>query len=230
MGPAGVRRGYPSVCPPALPLGKEYASPLLASVTTLQSKGHLSLFTPHGVAQMILYGLVIGLLAGWLFGGRLALLADIGLRWGWVGLAAIAFQVVLFSTPIGGAIGWLAPAAYVASTGAVLLAVLANLRLTGMPLVAAGAVLNFAAVMANGGYMPSTSAALELAGRLPDAGYSNSAILAHPLLAPLTDLMAVPRWVPLSNVFSAGDVLIAAGIGLVAFTAMRRPIREPNAT
>lgn len=171
---------------------------------------------------MIFYGLALGILIGAISGGRILRLADLHLRWGWVGLAAIGLQVVLFSTPMGQAIGWLAPVGYVASTAAVLSAVLVNLRTPGMPLIAGGAVSNLAAVVANGGYMPSTASALALAGRGDEAGYTNSVVVAHPVLAPFTDVFAIPVGVPLSNVFSVGDVLIAAGLAVLVATVMRR--------
>ena len=178
---------------------------------------------------MILYGLLLGVVIGALVGGRLMRLADLQLSWGWVGLAAIGFQLLLFSSPLGSAMGWLAPFAYVASTAVVLLPVLANIRRPGMPLVATGALSNLAAVVANGGYMPATRAALELADRGHEVGYSNSALVAHPALGPLTDVFAVPAGVPLANVFSVGDVLVAVGLAVVVAASMRSSSHLPPA-
>jgi Family of unknown function (DUF5317) len=169
---------------------------------------------------VILYGLGLGIALGLLLRGRLMALAYLELHWSWVGLAAIGFQLLLFSTPLGNALGPVAPVAYVLSTGAVLLAVIANLHRPGMPLVAVGAVFNLAAVVANGGYMPSTASALALAGRTAEGGYTNSVVLGQPALAPLTDIFAVPWLVPLANVFSIGDLLIAAGVCLLVVRTM----------
>jgi hypothetical protein len=58
-------------------------------------------------------------------------------------------------------------------------------------------------------------------GRHSIEGYSNSAILADPPLKPLTDLFALPTWLPFHNVFSIGDVLIGVGVGTVIIAAMR---------
>lgn len=173
---------------------------------------------------MIFYGLLIGLVVGAATGGRLTHLGMLQIRWWWTGLAAIAFQVLLFSTPMGSAIGPLAPVAYVVSTGAVLVAVLANLATTGFRILAAGATANLAAVVANGGYMPSTEAALRIADRSDQGGYSNSTLLSHPNLAVFTDIFAIPSWMPLANVFSIGDVLIAIGVAVVVIAAMRTPL------
>ena len=109
-----------------------------------------------------------------------------------------------------------------ASTAAVLVAVVRNLRIPGMALVALGAASNFAAIVANGGVMPTTIVALTAAGLTPTEDFSNSEVIEDPALAPLTDIFALPAWLPLSNVFSIGDVLIAAGIVLVIALGMRR--------
>ena len=172
---------------------------------------------------MIFYGLLIGLVVGAATGGRLSQLGMLQIRWWWAGLAAIAFQILLFSTPIGSAMGAVAPVAYVLSTGAVLAAVMANLAIKGFRILAAGAIANLAAVIANGGYMPSTEAALRIADRGHESGYTNSAMLSHPNLAVFTDIFAIPSWMPLANVFSIGDVLIATGVAVVVIGAMRAP-------
>src|SRR5215211_5569435 len=66
--------------------------------------------------------------------------------------------------------------------------------------------------IANGGYMPASPAAAAAVGHSATDTYSNSAIVDGAALAPLTDIFALPTWLPFSNVFSLGDVLIAAGI------------------
>ena len=74
-------------------------------------------------------------------------------------------QVVLFSDPVTARVGDLGPPLYVASTAARVRGRPAQLAIRGMPLVAAGAASNLAAIVANGGYMPtSASAAAEFDG------------------------------------------------------------------
>lgn len=75
--------------------------------------------------------------------------------------------------------------------------------------------------MANGGYMPAGVGALAALGKVPASGYSNSVVLAHPALEPLTDVFALPAGLPPANVFSLGDVIVGIGIGLVIVAAMR---------
>jgi hypothetical protein len=171
--------------------------------------------------MFILYPLLIAVLLASLTGGRPDRLADLRLRWWGLAVAGLLVQVVLFS-PAAAALAGIGPVVYVVSTAAVLLAVLANLRRPGLALVAVGAVLNLSAIVANGGYMPTTPAALRAAGLDPAAGYSNSVELEQPRLAPLTDVFAIPDALPFANVFSIGDVCIGLGIAWLAYSTMRR--------
>jgi hypothetical protein len=171
--------------------------------------------------MFILYPLLLAMLLAALTGGRPDRLADLRLRWWGLAVGGLLVQVVLFS-PAAAALAGMGPVIYVVSTGAVLITVLANMRRPGLALVAIGAALNLAAIVANGGYMPTTPAALRAAGLDPAGGYSNSVELEQPRLAPLTDIFAIPAAVPMANVFSVGDVCIGLGIGWLAYSTMRR--------
>jgi uncharacterized protein DUF5317 len=179
--------------------------------------------------MFILYAIPLGVALGYLLGGRLDRLGDLRFRWGWLAVAGLIAQVLLFSDVAAGIVdGGVGEALYVASTAAVLAAVLGNIRLPGLALVALGAVSNLAAVVANGGIMPTTATAVATAGLANDPGFSNSAILAEPRLAPLTDIFALPSWVPLANVFSVGDVLIGLGVVAVLALGMRAAPSDPS--
>ena len=78
-----------------------------------------------------------------------------------------------------------------------------------MPIVALGSISNLAAIIANGGFMPADAGALAIAGFTDAGSHTNSVVLEHPALQPLTDIFAVPAGIPLANVYSIGDVLIA---------------------
>lgn len=179
--------------------------------------------------MFILYGVVVGLVAGFLLGGRLAGLATVRFRLGGLAILALAIQVVLFSSLADDLAADVRRAIYVASTALVGVVVLANLRLTGVPLIALGAALNLAAIVANGGSMPADPAALAALG-MTAAGNTNSVVVTEPVLAPLTDLFAMPGWMPLSNVFSIGDVLIGVGVAVAIGAAMRTGRRAAPAT
>ena len=174
--------------------------------------------------MFLLYAIVIGFGLGFLLGGRPAGLATLNFRWAPVALLGLAIQILLFSGPISDRVGALGPVIYVGSTAMVLVVVLRNIRITGMALVAIGAVSNLLAIVANGGYMPTSPEAAAAAGHVEATTYSNSAILesGEVVLAPLTDIFAMPEWMPFSNVFSIGDVLIGLGVAVVIVVAMRR--------
>jgi hypothetical protein len=171
--------------------------------------------------MFVIYALPIGLLLGLVLGGRLAGLADLKFRWAALAVAGFMAQVILFSEPVSQRIGAFGPPIYVASTTLVLLAVFANIRIRGMALVAIGAASNLAAIVANGGYMPASAAAAAAIGRDPIVDYSNSAIIPSPALEPLTDVIALPTWLPFTNIVSIGDLFIGLGIVVVIVAAMR---------
>ena len=173
--------------------------------------------------MFVLIAVPIGIVLGLLIGGRLERLAQIRFEWAWLAVVGLAIQVALFSTPVGASLGpGAGEALYVASTGMVLVAVWRNLALPGLALVAAGAISNLIAIVANGGVMPTTVEALTAAGLSVEDGFSNSAVLTDPVLAPLTDIFAIPAGLPFANVFSVGDVLIALGIVPTIAIGMRR--------
>jgi hypothetical protein len=175
----------------------------------------------------ILYAVIAGLIVGAVTGGRLERMERLRFRWPWLAIGGLVIQLVLFSPAVSDRIGDAGPPVYVASTGAVLIAVLRNLAIAGMPIVAVGAASNLLAIVANGGFMPANPAALASIGRAPGGGYSNDIVSASPVLAPLTDQFVLPHWLPLANVFSIGDVLIATGLAVLIVVAMRRTGAEP---
>jgi hypothetical protein len=181
----------------------------------------------------ILYAIPVGIIAGYLFGGRLDRLSQVRFRWAPLAMLGLAVQVALFSDPLAERVGDAGPPIYVASTAVVLVAVLRNLDIRGVAIVALGAASNLLAIVVNGGYMPADPDALASIGGVAP-GYSNSSSVADPLLEPLTDILAIPAWVPFANVFSVGDVLIGVGvaatiaIGMRAGDASRREDQVPG--
>jgi len=156
--------------------------------------------------------LLMGLALAPLLGGRWGRLADAQLRGVGLFYLAIALQLVAF--PVS-ALPWRTPdraaiMLWLVSYGLFALGAACNLRVSGVPLVVAGMLSNIAAIVANGGHMPALPSALRAAG-LHFTKSRNSAALDAPHLAWLVDRWAAPDWVPLANVYSAGDVLIAVG-------------------
>lgn len=164
----------------------------------------------------MLVAFVVALALVPLGGGRIGALAEVRMRRWWLLVAGIALQVAALAgvSSVLGAI--LHVLSYLA--GGVFL--LSNLHLPGMLWVAVGGGLNLLGIAANGGTLPASRAALQAAGTDPEVAvrFVNSGLVAGARLPYLGDLFAIPHWLPLSNVFSIGDVVIGVGI----FIALHR--------
>lgn len=168
--------------------------------------------------------LFLGLALAPLLGGSLAKLGTVRLKA--IPLLYIALGLQLTAFPIHRAL-WQTPdrlaiALWLASYACLITAAIRNLDLPGVPLVGAGVAANLAAILSNGGHMPALPRALAAAGLHYDVHY-NSAADATPQLAMLVDRFAAPAWVPLANVYSIGDVLIAVGTFVFAVAATGAP-------
>jgi hypothetical protein len=175
---------------------------------------------------LLLYSIAAGLIVGRLLGGRVRNLEHVHFVWWQLALAGLLVQLVLFAGPVAERVGPEGPAIYVLSTLAVMVALMRNLRLPGLVIIAVGATLNLIPVLANGGAMPSSPEAwLQLTGvaALPVTHFSNSVLIGPDTLFPfLGDVFVFPRPLPMANVFSIGDAVIAVGAVVFLATAMRR--------
>jgi hypothetical protein len=181
--------------------------------------------------MFMLYAVVFGVLCGYALRGNLDGLTEVRIRWPYVALAGFLAQVLLFSTPLTALVGDNGAIAFVASASAVFVVVVRNWRIRGLPIVAVGAASNLLAIVTNGGWMPASRGALESLGKVIGPEYTNSREFTSPALPFLTDIFALPRWVPFTNVFSVGDVIIGVGIFVAIVAAMRlRPLGSPPVT
>ena len=153
-----------------------------------------------------------------LTGGSLRRLADIRLRWLWLGPVAVLVQTILVTIAPGGS-ETVHAAIHIGTYVMLALFLWANRRLPGVAIIAAGTFLNGLAITANGGVMPSAATAERLAGLAGGSGFHNSAVLAHPHLLWLGDIIPVP-W-PLPNVLSVGDCIIFLGFLVLLHRACR---------
>jgi hypothetical protein len=172
----------------------------------------------------------IALATALITGGRLANLARVQLRRSSLLPLALGAQIVVISLLPGAAPG-LHKVVHVATYGALALFMWSNRRLPGLKLIASGAATNAAAIIANGGVMPASAAALARAGMPADKGaeFANSAALAAPKLSWLGDVFAIPASWPLSNVFSVGDLLIAIGLTITLHSCSQSALaRRPR--
>jgi hypothetical protein len=166
----------------------------------------------QGLDMILALAYLLCLLSVLLAGGRLSALADVQLRRPSLAVAAIAVQVLIVSILPGSLGGWSEPL-HVLSYLLLGAFAWANRRLAGVPIVALGGALNFLAITVNGGVMPADPDALAAAGRsVADGEFSNSAAVTDPKLQFLGDVIPTPGWLPVSNVYSVGDLLIVLGV------------------
>jgi Family of unknown function (DUF5317) len=180
----------------------------------------LARLLPVGLASLIL---VLALLVGRIAGGRVSELGQLRMQDGWLLVAALLTQVL----------GSLASNVYRPAYGAglVVSAVLAtgfayrNRRLSGVPLAVLGLLLN-ALVVALNGAMPVSLHSAARAG-VPSQELAFAADPRHEPMGPQTRLAFLGAFVPVPlpvhrEVDSPGDVLLAAGIGLLVVTGMSK--------
>ena len=171
--------------------------------------------------MLLVWAIPLGILIGYLRGGRLGNLGKIDLKGGWLVLLALLIQLLIFPFSQGHAIVNIGTEyLHLFSYALLLLFALLNRREWGILAMGLGMVLNLLVITLNEGYMPTTVAALQAAGR-PKAAmqleqfghYGNNTVqTASTRLAGLSDRFYTPAWLPLANVFSVGDVLLALGL------------------
>lgn len=155
-----------------------------------------------------------------LTGGRLGRLAELQLRWLWMAPVALGLQVLIITIAPGGNAAAHA-VIHVGTYALVGLFLWANRGIVGARIIGLGALANTTAILANDGVMPASITAQHLAGLSERAGFNNSAVLAHPHLLWLGDVIPVPG--PTPNVLSIGDCIIFAGVLVLLHRTCRTP-------
>ncbi|MEO1059880.1 MAG: DUF5317 domain-containing protein [Actinomycetota bacterium] len=178
--------------------------------------------------MIVLFAFVVVVAAVPLTGGDLRRVAAIRLRMPWLIAVTFVGQVLVtdvFATQLAGTPGAILHViTYVAAFAFMWL----NLHVRGLWLIVLGGFMNFVAIVANGGVMPTTEWALETAGaeEATDDEFRNSGLVDDARLVFLGDFLAIPEPLPLANVFSIGDVVLVIGVGVVVHTQARRPDEE----
>ncbi len=173
--------------------------------------------------MFLLWAIPIGILLGYLRGGRLKNLNSINLKAPWLIFVALAIQLLIF--PLGAnapIVNFGTDYFHIASYLILGLFVLLNLREWGIAVMSSGALANFAAIIANGGFMPTRAENLQAAGLITPTEAANlapGAILGNNIIMGeqtplwfLGDIFSLPPAIPLANVFSIGDVILALGL------------------
>jgi hypothetical protein len=170
-------------------------------------------------AALVVVAVIVGVC-----GRDLRRVALVPVRHGWLIGAAFGIQVLIVNVLPTALPDGVAAAAHIASYLLAAVFVWSNRRLAGLPVLAVGGALNFAAILANGGVMPASASALDAAGR-EAAGeeFTNSGAVEDARLAFLGDVFALPEPLPLANVFSIGDIVIVIGAAVLLLSATSRP-------
>jgi hypothetical protein len=189
--------------------------------------------------MILILAIFIGIAIGRLLGGRIRGLSDLGLRHAWTPVALFVVQAAVLKTPLRefGFALLLTPVVVIATYVALVGWLLLNRTAPGIRLVLVGAILNLTVIAANGGYMPVTPEALERAGHVDRvliheehtfvAGSKDIVLETKETnLWPLSDILVIPDGLPFAATFSGGDILIAVGVGLLAYGAVRRGADE----
>jgi hypothetical protein len=172
---------------------------------------------------------VIGLLLGWGFGGRIRNLAELEVRLWWLVPIALVMQVI--SIPrTGEGPGRYAPFAVLLLSFVLIGVVMAaNWSLRGFPTILLGVILNVIPIAINQGMPVSGAAVVESGGSLEavprELGEKHHLLRPEDRLTALADVIAVRP--PFQAVVSAGDLVMWVGAGWFLTAAMLgRPRRE----
>ena len=157
-----------------------------------------------------------------------------GLRWSWLGVAALLVQIWAVYFAGTQAIPGLARRVLLPLTFALLvLFALRNWHLWGVRLMAVGFLLNLLAISFNGGLMPISPeevASVNLLDRIENVQLgepvpgSKGVLMASrdARLWFLSDVIVFPPRSPISRVYSVGDLLVLGGVVMACAEVIRR--------
>ena len=185
--------------------------------------------------MFILYAVVLGIVLGYAAKGKIVNISKRPLYWKLLPAVALAIQLVIFSKleliktlPVQFIVIF-----HLVSYILLIVFLIKNINNSGIAIAGTGIFLNSLVIFMNGGYMPaipdnvkntSFNSTAELINR--GETVNNSIKLTNDTFLPwLGDIFHMPSWMPFSNVFSIGDVLIAAGICVYIIVNMR-PVKE----
>ncbi len=181
---------------------------------------------------MVPEAIVLALIVGLIFRGKLTRLADIKIRYIWLifvalglSLAAREFRELVHQQTV------VNQAAKIVQFLLLLFVGAANTRIAGVKLMMAGLVANLAAILANGGVMPVSEPGMTIiAGKnLPEllARYpfvKDMLVGPHTRLAALCDIYpAYHPYVLFQSVYSLGDFITTIGCFIAIVAIMRGP-------
>jgi hypothetical protein len=177
--------------------------------------------------KLALACLAVGVLIGYVLGGRLRNLLDARLRWPGVALAGLVLQLA----PLPGPLASVAFPLLVLSHAVLIAFVVKNIRSPGIALIMVGVVLNLIVIAANHG-MPVTRQALVAAHDETGIVELRQRTIRYHLAGPqdvmvfLSDAIGGSR--PFQFIISVGDIWIYLGGMLFVSRTMSRRKTEPE--
>lgn len=178
--------------------------------------------------MILLFGVVLGILAGYIGKGRLFGFAVEGaVRGIWLPVAAFGAKLAL--RPLSGWIpdGWLVVVSGILTYGLTGLFFLFNRKYRGGACVGgAGLLCNLLVMAVNGFRMPVSPSVLQVEDFMAATGGQVEKLnyfIAQPdtPLLFLGDIFYCP-WPVVQGFFSVGDILLALGVGMLIFAIMRK--------
>jgi hypothetical protein len=178
---------------------------------------------------MWMTGIVAGVAAGWLTGGSVRHFASKELNSLWAALLSAVLQLAISGFGRQGLLAQFSPHVHFVSYLPLLWFLWQNRMFFGMQLLAAGTLLNFAAIGANGGRMPVDTAVLASIGesralQILQAGTSptHQMLTERTRLAFLGDCFVFPDVCIIPHtVFSLGDAVMVIGLAVLVRTLMQ---------
>ena len=161
----------------------------------------------------IIYAILIGVLIGYIRGGALKWITNRVMKHMWLIFCSISIQLVIFSSlPFIKLLpDYIIAALHLISYTLIIIFILFNIKIPGIAVVGLGSSLNFLVIFLNGGYMPSLSLTpIRDFGKIIDKNITQ--ISKHTYLTLLGDIFHLPAWLPLTNNFSIGDIIVALGV------------------
>ncbi|MBA1336364.1 MAG: hypothetical protein HPY66_2799 [Firmicutes bacterium] len=188
--------------------------------------------------MFIVFFVVLSILIGFLRGGKLSHLIKKPLKFQIFVVLSFLIQIAIFSklADMSHLSRFSIIFLHVISYVLLLLFTLLNWKIAGIPIIGTGILLNAIAIFSNGGYMPALADNLlkTAAGKGSEAvayggAVNNSIQITDSTRFPwLCDIFVLPSWLPFSNVFSVGDIIIAVGVSIYLVINMGRK-NQPRA-
>jgi hypothetical protein len=186
--------------------------------------------------MFIIYSLIAGIVLGYLAGGNIRHLGGHPFKHIWIAVSAFSVQLLIFSDiPFLKFGSTFIVVLHLASYAALLAFIFLNKKTHGIVTIGMGIFLNSLVIFLNKGYMPTSSynlAGTSMSRHAETIGqggtvHNSIGITGETLIPWLGDIFRLPSWIPFSNVFSIGDVIIAAGV-CIYFVYNMKPFKTSS--